>query len=84
MDKIYCIFGRGIYIIEDMVYVFWDIFIENIFFKSNRIEMVVCSVCYYLFLNLINVDIFDNRLIFGVYVFMVYVLRNFKFVNLSG
>lgn len=49
LDKIYCMFGIGMYFIYDMVKIFLNSFIEFIFFCSNRFEMFIENIFFYLF-----------------------------------
>lgn len=82
LDKIYCMFGIGMYFIYDMVKIFLNSFIEFIFFCSNRFEMFIENIFFYLLLNLIYLDLVDNKLIFGRYIFFVKGMKSLKFLDL--
>ncbi|XP_052678812.1 toll-like receptor 4 [Crassostrea angulata] len=84
LDKVHCTFGIGTYVTSDMVKNFLISSIENLSFKSNRLETAVGNVFNYLPQNLTSLDVSDNRLTFGTYGFSIPVLKKLKCLNVQN
>ncbi|XP_061178660.1 toll-like receptor 4 [Saccostrea echinata] len=83
LDKIHCTFGMGTYLTVDIVKNLANSSIKNLAIASNRLEMAEYNTPLYLPPNLEFLNLSDNKLTFGKYVYQMKAMKNVQRIDLS-
>ncbi|XP_062569045.1 uncharacterized protein LOC134231144 [Saccostrea cucullata] len=83
LDKIHCTFGMGTYLTVDIVKKLVHSSITYLSIASNRLEMAEYNTALYFPPNLTFLNLSDNKLTFGGYVFHMKDMENLKTIDLS-